>query len=29
MLIWLTKLPPVGSGQFHAEIFIIVVGGSG
>lgn len=29
VLIWLTKLPPAGSNQFHAEIFNIVVRGSG
>jgi putative peptidoglycan lipid II flippase len=27
VLIWLTKLPPADSGQFHAEIFNIVVRG--
>ena len=29
VLIWLTKLPPAGTGQFAAEIFTIVVRGSG
>jgi hypothetical protein len=27
VLIWFTKLPPAGSGQFAAEIFSIVVRG--
>jgi hypothetical protein len=29
VLIWFTKLPPLGSGKFEAEIFNIVVRGSG
>ena len=29
MLIWFTKLPPAGSDKFEAEIFNIVVRGSG
>jgi putative peptide zinc metalloprotease protein len=28
VLIWFTKLPPAGAGQFAAEIFGVVVGGS-
>src|SRR5229473_3128448 len=29
VLIWFTKLPPLGSGKFEAEIFNVVVRGSG
>ncbi|HWN62221.1 MAG TPA: serine/threonine protein kinase, partial [Streptosporangiaceae bacterium] len=29
VLIWFTKLPPAGAGQFAAEIFSIVVRGPG
>jgi putative peptide zinc metalloprotease protein len=29
VLIWFTKLPPAGAGQFAAEIFTVVVRGSG
>ena len=28
VLIWFTKLPPAGSGQFAAQIFTVVVRGS-